>query len=82
MRKNRVLVVVTLALGLAVLPAAAQETTAEPETQAEKDAQAANANNPLANMVSFNIQNYYSAELYGTDETSNTAWLRLPERYL
>jgi hypothetical protein len=63
MRKTRVLVAVTLAVGLAVLPAAAQETTAEPETQAEKDAQAANANNPLANTVSFNIQNYYSAEL-------------------
>ena len=75
MRKTRVLVAVTLAVGLAVLPAAAQETTAEPETQAEKD-ELANANNPLANMTAFNIQNYYSAELYGTDETSNTAWLR------
>jgi hypothetical protein len=76
MQRNRVLVAVTLAVGLAVLPAAAQESAAEPETQAEIDAEAANANNPLANMVSFNIQNYYVAELYGTDESSNTAWLR------
>jgi len=36
----------------------------------------ANANNPLANMVAFNIQNYYYSSLYGTDESSNTAWLR------
>jgi len=76
MQWNRVLVAAILLIGLAVLPAAAQETTAEPETQAEKEAQAANANNPLANMVAFNIQNYYFAELYGTDESSNTAWLR------
>lgn len=26
------------------------------------------ANNPLATMVAFNIQNYYYAELYGTDD--------------
>lgn len=76
MRRNRVLVAAILLIGLGVLPAAAQETTAEPETQAEKDAQAANANNPLADMIAFNIQNYYFAELYGTDESSNTAWLR------
>ena len=76
MRETRVLVAAILLIGLAVLPANAQESAAEPETQAEKDAQAANANNPLADMVAFNIQNYYSAELYGTDETANTAWLR------
>jgi hypothetical protein len=35
------------------------------------------ANNPLANMVSLNIQNYYSPSLYGLpDETANTTWLR------
>ncbi|MEN8164181.1 MAG: hypothetical protein ABFS37_08630 [Acidobacteriota bacterium] len=37
---------------------------------------AANANNPLANMVAFNVQNYYMSDLYGTDESANTAWLR------
>jgi len=36
----------------------------------------ANANNPLANMVAFNIQNYYYSSLYGTDESANIAWLR------
>ena len=47
MRKNRVLVAATLAIGLTVLPAAAQESAA--------DAAAANANNPLANMIAFNM---------------------------
>jgi len=41
----------------------------------------ANANNPLANMVAFNIQNYYYAELYGTSESSNTAWLRYAQPF-
>jgi hypothetical protein len=81
MRKIRVLVAATLAVGLALLPAAAQESVAENEAQAEKDAQAANANNPLANMIAFNIQNYYFAELYGTDETANTAWLRYAQPF-
>ena len=41
------------------------------------DHAAAAANNPLANMTSFQLQNYYAPELYGLpDETSNTAWLR------
>jgi hypothetical protein len=73
MRKNRVLVAAILLIGLAALPAAAQESAAE--------AGAANANNPLANMVAFNIQNYYMAELYGTDESANTAWLRYAQPF-
>ena len=38
--------------------------------------QMANANNPLANMTAFNIQNYYYGSLYDTDATANTSWLR------
>ncbi len=35
------------------------------------------ANNPLANMIAFNVQNYYMSSLYGSpDQTANTAWLR------
>jgi len=41
----------------------------------------ANANNPLASMVAFNIQNYYYSSLYGTDETSDTAWLRYAQPF-
>jgi hypothetical protein len=51
------------------------------DSAAEKAAAAANANNPLANMIAFNIQNYYFAELYGTDESSNTAWLRYAQPF-
>ncbi len=43
--------------------------------EAEVDA-AAQANNPLANMRAFNIQNYYIPELTDIDETANQAWLR------
>jgi len=61
-------IVVACLLAAAALPAAAEDDAAAKA--------AAQANNPLANMVAFNIQNYYYAELYGTDETANTAWLR------
>jgi hypothetical protein len=59
---------------LASTSAIAQESDAEAEALA-------NANNPLANMVAFNIQNYYCASLYGTDDTANTAWLRYAQPF-
>ena len=62
------------AVVLATVPAIAQDSDAEAKALA-------NANNPLANMVAFNIQNYYYAELYGTDETANTAWLRYAQPF-
>lgn len=68
--------IVVLALFLMTLPAAAQETDADAQAKA-----LANANNPLADMVAFNIQNYYYSELYGTDETANTAWLRYAQPF-
>ena len=38
-----------------------------------------NANNPLADLTAFNIQNYYKSDLIGLgDATANTAWLRCP----
>lgn len=42
----------------------------------EEDNSAAQANNPLANMTAFNLQNYYMGDLSGTDETANQFWLR------
>ena len=60
---------------LMAIPAFAQDS------DDDGTAAAANANNPLANMVAFNIQNYYYAELYGTDETANTAWLRYAQPF-
>ena len=49
--------------------------------QSEKDKEAAikamkEANNPLADFTSFNIQNYYYAKLTDTDDIANTTWLR------
>jgi hypothetical protein len=37
---------------------------------------AAQANNPLANMTAFNMQNYYIGGLTDTDEDGNQFWLR------
>jgi hypothetical protein len=43
---------------------------------ADDSGAAAQANNPLANMTAFNIQNYYIGDLSESDETANQAWLR------
>lgn len=46
-------------------------------TSAQDDASgAAQANNPLANMTAFNIQNYYIGGLTENDESANQVWLR------
>ena len=37
---------------------------------------AAQANNPLANMTAFNMQNYYIGDLTKSDKTANQFWLR------
>jgi hypothetical protein len=67
-----VLAVLVSLVGVAT-PALAEEN----DTAAAEEAKLlANANNPLANIVAFNIQNYYYSSLYGTDDSANTAWLR------
>ena len=48
-----------------------------PESKGPTAEELAKANNPLADMKAFNIQNYYRPSLYELDDaTSNTAWLR------
>ncbi|WP_149284229.1 hypothetical protein [Halomonas binhaiensis] len=37
---------------------------------------AAQANNPLANMTAFSLQNYYIGDINDSDETANQFWLR------
>ncbi len=65
---------VSLGLGLILFALCAAPAFAD---DAAPDAALAQANNPLANMTAFNIQNYYRPTLYGMpDETSNTLWLR------
>lgn len=41
-----------------------------------QDSAAAQANNPLANMTAFNIQDYYIGELTEVDESANQLWAR------
>lgn len=42
---------------------------------------AAQANNPLANMTAFNLQNYYIGELTESDEDANQFWLRFAKPF-
>jgi hypothetical protein len=42
---------------------------------------AAQANNPLANMTAFNIQNYYIGDLTQSDKSANQAWLRFAKPF-
>jgi len=53
---------------------------------AQKDGEAAasaaaQANNPLANMTAFNLQNYYLGDLTETDETANQFWFRYAQPF-
>lgn len=41
----------------------------------------AQANNPLANMTAFNIQNYYIGDLSKSDKTANQAWFRFAKPF-
>ena len=43
---------------------------------AEDAGAAAQANNPLANMTAFNMQQYFIGELTDSDESANQFWLR------
>ena len=79
MREFRCFIALVLISLATVGSVAAQEPAGEaakPLTEEEQAKLLAQANNPLADMTAFNIQNYYYAERYGTDESSNTAWLR------
>jgi len=42
---------------------------------------AAQANNPLANMIAFNLQNYYIGELTESDEDANQFWFRYAQPF-
>ncbi len=58
-----------LLVGIFLAFAATHAATAE-------DMAAAQANNPLANMTAFNLQNYYIGELTDSNESANQFWLR------
>ena len=52
-----------------------------PATAQEGSSAAAQANNPLANMTAFNIQDYYIGELTESDDSANQAWLRFAKPF-
>ena len=64
-RGQLVILVVTLLWGVALHVA-----------HAESGDDAAQANNPLANLTAFNIQGYYIGELTESDFDANQFWLR------
>ena len=51
---------------------------AEQPTEASAAAQ---ANNPLANMTAFNLQNYYIGELTESDDNANQFWFRFAQPF-
>lgn len=61
-----------LLAGLLCTALIAKEAAVTPDAAAS----AAQANNPLANMIALNFQDYYSPELTGSDYTANTLWVR------
>ena len=52
----------------------------KPAAPAHDDA-AAQANNPLANMTAFNIQDYYIGDLSDSDEDANQLWFRFAQPF-
>jgi hypothetical protein len=56
--------------------AARDIAAAATSTDESEAAKATAANNPLANLIAFNVQNYYTPSLSESDETANQLWLR------
>lgn len=62
--------------GVAAAEPAPAPPAAESAVTESHEGSAAQANNPIANLIAFNVQNYYVASLTGTDEQANQFWLR------
>ena len=66
--------------GTATVQAQEASEAAPPGASDEEAAARANANNPLADITAFNIQNYWVPKLYGVDdEAANTFWARFAQ---
>lgn len=48
---------------------------------AEPQGDSAQANNPLANMTAFNMQNYYIGDVSGSDKDANQFWFRYAQPF-
>ena len=69
-------IVLLLAGMLTLCLCGATATVAKAETS-----DLAQANNPLANMIAFNVHNYYIGEYTGIDEDGNQLWLRYAQPF-
>jgi hypothetical protein len=76
MKKTLVAIFAILFVGTLVCSVAAAESPEKQSAQKQGPDAAAQANNPLANMVAFNLQNYYIGELTESDDNANQFWLR------
>ena len=72
-RSYYVLCVFIVSLSLMAGSTFAQEKSASDD--------AAQANNPLAKIIAFNVQNYYIGELTNSDEDANQFWLRYAQPF-
>jgi hypothetical protein len=71
---------VLLMASTGLLAHAAAAAAQEAEASDAEAAARAQANNPLANMTAFNLQNYWVPRLYGSDdEVANTFWVRFAQ---
>ena len=65
-----------------MLPLLAALTVTLPALAAQNTPDAAaQANNPLANMTAFNLQDYYMGDLSESDETANQFWMRFAQPF-
>jgi hypothetical protein len=70
-----------LLIGMWAGPATVAHCAEEKAAAAQHDDAAAQANNPLANMTAFNIQDYYIGDLSDSDEDANQFWLRFAQPF-
>lgn len=68
-------------LKLAVSVVVAMTITGTAQSEEGADDAAAQANNPLANMTAFNVQNYYIGRVTGTSQDANEFWLRYAQPF-
>lgn len=74
---TKLVVALTCALSYFIcMSASAEPATAKESGKDETINSAAQANNPLANMTAFNIQQYFIGELTGSGQSANQFWLR------
>ena len=81
MNPNQMFSTALAALCILAAPVLGESTDADAGAADAESSAAANANNPLADMKAFNLQNYYIPELSGINGNANTFWLRYAQPF-